>query len=346
MIASERALPGDVSAEPPQKIMLQIHFGSHNQPLKPLLRHDVCAGSYEERKKSQPVASRREVRASLSQFTLLLALSTSAPAEEKSLPLQGDSSEQQKPEEDRPNAEAPVGTREPPNDDGQSAAPVSQGGAGLVPLEELQEQRYRGLWWADFRFHSAEFTLHLITMDVSGSLIWPTGSDQQSGTAELQGQFALGGVAAAYYVPLVGMGLDASVGLLPILQGSFGASGDPNDAPDRYTGEAIYAAYGLPTFLVFRYGRHASRGSDRKLSVGAGIGFSYLRFDTGYPVIRKGSHFAPALRLALGWRGVRLAYRLDFAGGRQTFAVGDAEAQLRFSSHTLSFGGTLQPSSK
>lgn len=222
--------------------------------------------------------------------------------------------------------------------------------SGLVPLEDLNRQRYKKIWFADLRFHASEFGFTIQTMNVTGHVLATSGGTGPGSDVvfrtPVEAGLPLFGLTGNYYVPLVGFSPAASLGLLPELNLLLvaPATGDSVTPAVDPVGARLGTGIAVPLFLMGRVGQHASRVSRSKVSLGAGVGVVAAAFNLGEPIAEKATFLVPAARIEVGYSVFKLSYETYLSSYDTSYSAaqgGQPKLSYRAAGVALTF--LLQP---
>ena len=256
------------------------------------------------------------------------------------LPLTARAADQAKlaPEDDTAPSETLAATTAP--------AANSPAFSGLVPLKELNRQRYAGVWLFDFRFHNVGFGLAAQTVAVDGSLrgSFYDGQVVRDVQEETSGKLQYGSLCAQYYLPLVGYTPEVSIGLVPMLRFGLGGvySGSGTSALASRRESKLGTLIELPVFAMARVGAHASRYGAWDFSLGAGVGASFVHLSAGEPATNSAGYLAPALRVEAAYSIFQLGYEMALSTAQKSLGGSD---QLSYRMQTFTLAVVLQPAS-
>jgi hypothetical protein len=233
---------------------------------------------------------------------------------------------------------------ETPRSPATSAKADSISVGGLVPLKELNRQPYAGIWLLDFRLHNFELGLGVQTVSVDGSVRGSFNNGQfiQDVQESVSGKLEYGSFFGGYYLPLVGYTPEFSVGLLPMLRLGVGGaySGDGSSALTDRQESKVGTLIELPVFAMARVGRHASRYGAWDVSLGAGVGFSFVDLSAGEPIANSAAYLAPALRLEAAYGIFQAGYEMALTNHDKSFGGAD---HLSYRMTTITLAIALQP---
>lgn len=213
--------------------------------------------------------------------------------------------------------------------------------SGLVPLAQLNRRPYENLWFADFRYHQAEFGLSIQFLKIRGTV--PTDTEP----ATFDGAAPCLGFNGGYYLPMVGLTPNLSLGLLPELQlmfvFAFTGNKEGGDA-DALAGKPLQVLWQLPLHAMARFGHHASRVSTFPISLGAGIGATVYYGAVGEPVKQELATVVPSVRFEVGYSIARFSLETSLTDFQPDRDAGTGSlGGLRYHASMLSISGNFQP---
>jgi len=233
---------------------------------------------------------------------------------------------------------------ETPRSPAADARPNSISVSGLVPLKELNRQPYAGIWFMDLRRHNFEIGLAVQTASVDGSVLGSFNNGQfiQDEQESVSGKLEYGSLFGGYYLPVVGYTPEFSIGLLPMVRLGVGGSYSGSDSSalaDRKEAK-VGTLLELPVFAMARAGKHASRYGAWDISLGAGIGFSFIDLSAGEPIANSAAYLAPALRFEAAYGIFQAGYEMALSSHDKSFGGAD---HLSYRVSTITLAVVLQP---